>query len=341
MKNEIQRLTDVELQQHREKGLCYRCDEKFYPGHRCKRKELSVMVVQEAEIEDEVTLFEAIPLAEISLNSVVGLTNPKTLRARGCVEEQPVVVLINLGATHNFISIKLTKKMKIPVMTTVGYGVQLGNGDNIPTTGICRGVRLHLQGVEIIEDFIPLQLGSTNVILGIQWLETIGGTYINWKMQLMKFRLGNRTVLIRGDPTLGKALVSLKAMIWTIKHEKHGVYMELSQVEAAAVESELQNSLAALPKELGEVLDKFQQLFQSPTGLPPIRGHDHAIIVREDLEPVNVQPYRYPQFQKDEVERLIKEMLAAGIIQPSTSPYSNPMLVVKKRDGSWRFCIDY
>ena len=83
-------------------------------------------------------MFEAIPLVEISLNSVVGLTNPKTLRVRGCVGEQHVVVLIDPGATHNFISIKLTEKMKIPVMATVGYGVQLGNGDNIPTTRICR-----------------------------------------------------------------------------------------------------------------------------------------------------------------------------------------------------------
>ena len=77
------------------------------------------------------------------------------------------MVLIDPGATHKFNSIKLTEKMKIPIMTTVGYGVQLGNGDNIPTAGTCRGVQLHLQGVEIIEDLIPFQLGSTDVILGI------------------------------------------------------------------------------------------------------------------------------------------------------------------------------
>ena len=54
----------------------------------------------EEEIEDEVIMFEAIPLAEISLNSMLGLTNPKTLRARGCVGEQFVVVLIDSSATH-------------------------------------------------------------------------------------------------------------------------------------------------------------------------------------------------------------------------------------------------
>ena len=56
-----------------------------------------------------------------------------------------------------------------------GFGVQLGNGDQIPTKGVCRGVRLHLQVVEIIEDFIPLNSRNIDVSLGIQWLETLGG----------------------------------------------------------------------------------------------------------------------------------------------------------------------
>jgi hypothetical protein len=49
----------------------------------------------------------------------------------------------------------------------------------------------------------------------------------------------------------------------------------------------------------------------------------------------------YPQLLKDEVERQCTDMLAQGTIRPSTSPFSSPILLVKKADKSWRFCVDY
>ena len=57
--------------------------------------------------------------------------------------------------------------------------------------------------------------------------------------------------------------------------------------------------------------------------------------------PVNSKPYRYSPLHKDEIERQVKELLAAGLITPSTSPYASPVLLVQKKDGSWRFCVDY
>lgn len=51
--------------------------------------------------------------------------------------------------------------------------------------------------------------------------------------------------------------------------------------------------------------------------------------------------YRYPHFKKAEIEKQVEEMLRSEVIQPSTCPYASPVLLVKKKDGIWRFCIDF
>ena len=90
-----------------------------------------------------------------------------------------------------------------------------------------------------------------------------------------------------------------------------------------------------------QILGEFEDVFQEPFKLPPLREIDHHIPLKEGTQPINVRPYRYAYFQKAEIEKQVQAMLDVGIIRPSTSPYSSPVLLVKKKDDTWRFCTDY
>lgn len=111
---------------------------------------------------------------ELSMNSVVGLTSPKTMKVRGTVKGQDVVVLIDSGATDNFMSWELIKELKPPVTETDGYKVQVGTGRAVNGIGKCRGVVLQLQSLVVVQDYLPIEMGSSDIILGIQWLTTLG-----------------------------------------------------------------------------------------------------------------------------------------------------------------------
>lgn len=96
-----------------------------------------------------------------------------------------------------------------------------------------------------------------------------------------------------------------------------------------------------LPPDLHALLSNFMDVFGEPVGLPPPRDHNRAIPLIKGSNPIKVRPYRYPHCQKEQIEKMIKDMLDQGIIRPSSSPFSSPILLVKKKDGTWRFCTDY
>ena len=81
---------------------------------------------------------------ELSINSVVGLSNPGTMKVKGMIQGREIIVLIDCRATHNFVSEKLVKELQLNTQDTSNYGVILGSGTAIKGKGICEAVELML-----------------------------------------------------------------------------------------------------------------------------------------------------------------------------------------------------
>jgi hypothetical protein len=85
---------------------------------------------------------------------------------------------------------------------------------------------------------------------------------------------------------------------------------------------------------LREILRDYAAVFQEPKGLPASCSHDHSIQLLQGVQPVSVRPDRYLFYQKEEIEKIIRELLDSGVIRPSHSLFSSPILLVRKADGT-------
>jgi hypothetical protein len=89
-----------------------------------------------------------------------------------------------------------------------------------------------------------------------------------------------------------------------------------------------------IPSSVEALLQKYANIFSESLTLPPHRECDHSIPLKEGSKPPNTRPYNVPFKQKDEVEKLMKALLQDAIIRPSSSPYSSPAILVRKKDES-------
>ena len=188
----FRRLIECEMQARRERGLCFRCDERFAPGHRCKKKSLQVLWVMDEEEKTEESFPTWDPAstgeeladdpvsATLCVSSLVEFCSPHSMKVHGKIMFCEVVILIDSDASHNFISDDLVSELQIRCTPTNEFRVQMGNGDEIRALGVCRDLCLQLAKINMVTDFFPLKLGASDVVLGCQWLVTLGDSLMNW-----------------------------------------------------------------------------------------------------------------------------------------------------------------
>jgi hypothetical protein len=177
----------------------------------------------------------------------------------------------------------------------------------------------------------------------MDWLENYNTMQCDWLQKKISFIHNGQMVTLQGvvpQPEEHVKEISAEQLLKLQKGNDLWALVILSQPADNSIHQEQYSSIE-LPSQIKEIIHEFQELFKTPDELPPNRTYDRAISLLPDVVPINCRPYRYSPQQKDEIERQVANMLQAGLIAPSISPFASPILLVKKKDGSWKFCVDY
>ncbi|KAL1546909.1 hypothetical protein AAHA92_23444 [Salvia divinorum] len=340
----IVRVSAAERADRTKRGLCWYCDEAWSRAHVCSKRFYALMGTDELgdpeeQIESDDEAESMLISGDVSTIHVIGpKLRPRSIRLKGAINNASVSVLIDGGSTHNFIKPNVAEQLCLPLHTITPFRVFVGNGASLRCSYACLRTQITLQDHEFTIDFFILQVEGPDVILGVQWLQELGDVTKNYRDLTMKFDGEQGPVFLQGE---GAELrqISYNSLFSLIGHEPEAEVFEIIPV----VEEPTLTDATTPPinPRLQSVLEKFVTVFDIPTGLPPPRKWDHKIHLPPGSKPVNVRPYRYPYFQKSEIERQVKEMSTQGVIRHSTSPFSSPVLLVRKKDGTFRFCVDY
>jgi hypothetical protein len=185
-----------------------------------------------------------------------------------------------------------------------------------------------------------LDIGAYDAILGIDWLKRQGKMTCDWTLKSISFQHHGQDITLQGIVQLQQAQLTEISTEQLQKWISGNEVWALAMLDDVSPSPHSTQSAPASP-DLQVLLDEYGDVFAEPSTLPPHRALDHAITLDKDARPVNTRPYQYSPLQKDEIERQVAEMLKAGILSNSMSPFTSPVLLVKKKDGTWRFCIDY
>lgn len=294
------------------------------------------LVGPEEDVSEDTSL-QSLHLSRLSSHGIDGF---QTLKLFSLVRNRRCLTMVDSGASHCFISAQLVDALRLPLDSEQTIQVVLGDGTRVSSRGVCKNVPIVISEQVFHLTCYVFPLRSVDLILGVSWLATLGDITANWATLSMTFIREGRQISIHGEPSLTRRECrrgDLRAL-----DGEDGIWMLLAvaTVEGGGfpMPSALPNSQRA---DLTQVLHQFPSVTTPSDGLPPVQRSDHRIILHDGVSPVSVRPYRYNHSQKGEMEKLVSKMLAAGIIQPSYSLYSSPVLLVRKKDESWRFCVDY
>jgi hypothetical protein len=210
----------------RKKGLCYYCNEKWDKQHRCQGRGqvyyIEVISDDEAEVEEGINeedtsgeyqelVVEGSPIGGM-LATLLGAPRYHSLLVRGVLRGQKVMVLIDSGATHNFIDKRIVAKLHLVTEDFEGFDVLAARGHVLPCTKRIQQMELILGVHEMKDDFYVVNVGDIDMVLGVQWLHSLGEYTTNYQTMELKFKKDGKEVVLKGLSMNGPMVVSTKRM---------------------------------------------------------------------------------------------------------------------------------
>lgn len=190
-----------------EKGLCFKCDKKFTRDHKCS-PELFLLIADDDEVPLDDLLDSMCPdpmetdepiQAQISLHALLGHVALETLRLVVQVSNQRVLILSDGGSTHNFILECLIWMLGLTTQPTNPLRVTDDNDNELEYRQLYNNVAILIQGWAFFVDFHVLPLRGANLVLGVQWLKSLGPILMDYNDLTMKFLHADIVVELRGD----------------------------------------------------------------------------------------------------------------------------------------------
>ncbi|GJR61092.1 putative nucleotidyltransferase, ribonuclease H [Tanacetum coccineum] len=221
--------------------------------------------------------------------------------------------LFDSGADYSFVSTTFIPLLGLePSDLGFKYEIEIASGQLVEIDKVIKGCKLEIEGHIFDIDLIPFGHGSFDVIIGMDWLSNFKAEIICHE-KVVRIPLPDGKVLrVVGERPDEKARLLMSAKASDKKQEEIVVVRDFPEV---------------FPDDL--------------SGLPPIREIEFRIELTPGATPVAKSPYRLAPSELEELSGQLKELQDKGFIRPSSSPWGAPVLFVKKKDGSFRMCIDY
>ncbi|XP_021859476.2 uncharacterized protein [Spinacia oleracea] len=333
------------------KGLCYYCDSPYDRNHKCQFREPQLFTVEIPGEIEELSDVEELDVGEkdanepqISMSALSGSQGFSTMRVRGLVKGKSIQILIDSGSTHNFVDLNVAQKLGCVVEKIPPQAITVADGNHLACQHICKGFSWTMQDIVFETDVLLIPLGSCDMVLGIQWLSLLGAISWDFKQLQMEFTWQGKKILLKGIPSKRMKVIEGEPSSKLFSTAAHLCLIQVQDSICGNLETSGTHSQADSGnwEELEELKVTYKCVFEDPVDLPPLRGvFDHSIPLLPEANPVNIRPYRYSLKQRDVIEQLVQEMLDRGIIQNSASPFASLVVLVGKKDGTWRLCVDY